>query len=93
MTITAPPVPTQVTALYDALHTLGSLGPTGDPLVCAALLRAVSSLEGLALLEVAAVDTFGTAVEVGQPSAAALVQAAVVRPALAGHARRRARRW
>ena len=72
MTITAPPVPSQVTALYDALHGLGSFGPTGDPLVCAALLRAVSTVEGLALREVAAVDTFGTFAEVGQPSAVAL---------------------
>ena len=77
MTITAPPMPSQVTALYDALHTLGSFGPTGDPLVCAALLRAVSSVEGLALREVAAVDAYGTFVEVDQPSTAALVQAAV----------------
>ena len=77
MTITAPPVPSQVTALYDALRGLGSLGPTGDPLVCAALLRAVSTVEGLALREVAAVDTHGSHVEVGQPSAALLVQAAV----------------
>ena len=77
MTMTAPPVPSQVTALYDALHGLGSFGPTGDPLVCAALLRAVSTVEGLALREVAAVDAYGTHVEVGQPSTAALVQAAV----------------
>ena len=77
MTITAPPVPSQVTALYDALHGLGSFGPTGDPLVCAALLRAVSTMEGLALREVAAVDTYGTFTEVGQPSTVALVQAAV----------------
>ena len=77
MTITAPPVPSQVTALYDALHGLGSFGPTGDPLVCAALLRAVSTVEGLALREVAAVDTYGTFVEVGQPSTVALVQTAV----------------
>ena len=77
MTITAQPVPSQVAALYDALHGLGSFGPTGDPLVCAALLRAVSTVEGLALREVAAVDAYGTHVEVGQPSVAALVQAAV----------------
>ena len=77
MTITAPPVPSQVTALYDALHGLGSFGPTGDPLVCAALLRAVSTMEGLALREVAAIDAYGTFAEVGQPSAVALVQAAV----------------
>ena len=49
-----PPVPSQVAAVYDVLRDLGSLGPTGDPLVCAALLRAVSSVEGLALREVAA---------------------------------------
>ena len=77
MTIPAPPVPTQVTALYDALHTLGSFGPTGDPLVCATLLRAVSTVEGLALREVAAVDAYGTFLEVGQPSTVALVRAAV----------------
>ena len=68
---------TLVTALYDALHALGPLGPTGDPRVCAALLRAVSTVGGLALREVAAVDAYGSHVEVGQPSAAALVQAAV----------------
>ena len=59
MTITAPPMPSTAVALYDAGHTLGSLGPTGDPLVCAALLRAESMVEGLALREVAAVDTDG----------------------------------
>ena len=77
MTITVPPVPSQVTALYAALHGLSSFGPTGNPLVCAALLRAVSTIEGLALREVAAVDTFGTFAEVGQPSTVALVQTAV----------------
>ena len=93
MTITAPPVPSQVTALYDALHGLSSFGPTGDPLVCAALLRAVSTIEGLALREVAAVDAYGTHLEVGQPSAAALVQAAVdCTQAVAGGTVRLARR-
>ena len=70
-------MPAQVTALYDGLRGLGSLGPTGDPLVCAAMLRAVSAVAGLALREIAAVDAHGTHVEVGQPSTAALVQAAV----------------
>ena len=41
MTITAPPVPSTAVELYDVLDRLRSLGPTGDPLVCAALLRAV----------------------------------------------------
>lgn len=62
MTITAPPappVPSTAAALYDARHTLGSLGRTGHPLACAALLRAVSTVEGLALREVAAVDADG----------------------------------
>ena len=77
MTMTAPPVPATAVELYDVLDRLGSLGPTGDPRMCAALLRAVSTVEGLALREVAAVDTFGTHLEVGQPSAAAVVQAAV----------------
>ncbi len=77
MAITAPPVPSTAVELYDVLDRLGSLGPTGDPRMCAALLRAVSTVEGLALREVAAVDTYGSHVEVGQPSAAALVQAAV----------------
>ena len=49
MAITASPVPLQVTALYDALLGLDSLGPTGGPLVCPAPLRARSSVEGLAL--------------------------------------------
>ena len=56
MTITAPPVPSTAVELYDVLDRLGSLGPTGDPRMCAALLRAVSTMEGLALREVAAVD-------------------------------------
>ena len=60
MTISAMPIPSQVAALYDVLDRLGSIGPTGDPRMCAALLRAVSTVEGLALREVAAVDTFGT---------------------------------
>ena len=77
MTITAPPVPSTAVELYDVLDRLGSLGPTGDPRMCAALLRAVSTMEGLALREVAAVDAYGTFTEVGQPSAVALVQAAV----------------
>ena len=63
MTITVPPVPSQVTDLYDVLDRLGTLG---DQLVCAALLRAVSTIEGLALREVAAVDAHGSHVEVGQ---------------------------
>ena len=93
MTITAPPVPSQVTALYDALRGLASLGPTGDPLVCAALLRTVSTIEGLALREVAAVDAYGTHVEVGQPSTALLVQTAVdCTTAVAGGTVRLARR-
>ncbi len=33
MTITTPPVPSKVTTFYDALRNLGSLGPTGEPLV------------------------------------------------------------
>ena len=69
VTITATVVPTQVTALYDALHTLGSLGPTGYPRVGAALLRAVSTVGGLALREVAAVDADGNHAEVVQRSA------------------------
>ena len=77
MTITAPPVPSTAVELYDVLDRLGSLGPTGDPRMCAALLRAVSTMEGLALREVAAVDAYGTHTEVGQPSTVALVQAAV----------------
>ena len=77
MAITAPPVPSTAVELYDVLDRLGSLGPTGDPRMCTALLRAVSTVEGLALREVAAVDAYGSHVEVGQPSAAALVQAAV----------------
>ncbi len=77
MTITAPPVPSTAVELYDVLDRLGSLGPTGDPRMCAALLRAVSTMEGLALREVAAVDAYGTFTEVGQPSTVALVQAAV----------------
>ena len=93
MTITAPPVPSTAVELYDVLDRLGTLGPTGDPRMCAALLRAVCSLEGLALREVAAVDAYGTHVEVGQPSAVALVQAAVgCTVAVAGGTVRLARR-
>ena len=93
MTITAPPLPSNAVELYDVLDRLGSLGPTGDPLVCAALLRAVSTVEGLALREVAAVDAYGTFAEVGQPSAAALVQAATdCTSAVAGGTVRLARR-
>ena len=51
--------------------------PTGDPLVCAAILRAVSTVAGLDLREIVAVAVYGTHTEVGQPSTAALVQAAV----------------
>ena len=76
-TITAPPAPRRSPPRTTYWTRLGSLGPTGDPLVCAALLRAVSSVEGLALREVAAVDTHGSHVKVGQRSAALLVQAAV----------------
>ena len=56
MTVTEPAVPSTAVALYDVLDRLGSLGPTGDPLVCAALLLAVSTVKDLALREVAAVD-------------------------------------
>ena len=71
-----PAVPTTTTALYDALDELARLGPTGDPRVCTALLRALARVEGLALREVATVDAYGTAAELGQVSTAALVQAA-----------------
>ena len=80
MTATAPPVPAQVTASYDVLRGLGSLGPTGDPLVCAGLRRPAPGRLGGSGAGVAgdrAVDAYGTHVEVGQPSTAALVQAAV----------------
>ena len=93
MTITAPPLPSPAVELYDVLDRLGSFGPTGDPLVCAALLRAVSTMEGLALREVAAVYAYGTFTEVGQPSTVTLVQTAVdCTQAVAGGTIRLARR-
>lgn len=70
------PVPTSTRELYDALDRLASCGATGDPLVCAALLRASARLEGLALREVAAVDDSGSFTGVGHGSAAAVVRAA-----------------
>ncbi len=78
MSVTAaPPRPAPVVELWDALDRLRTLGPTGDPRVCAALLQATSALDGLALREVAAVDAYGTCTEVDLPSAAAVVQAAM----------------
>ena len=75
--VTAPPVPSTAVELHDVLDRLGTLGTNGDPLVCAALLRAVSAVAGPALREIGAVDAYGTLTEIGQPSTAALVQAAV----------------
>lgn len=72
----ASPRPAPVVELWDVLDRLRTLGPTGDPLVCAALLQATAALDGLALREVAAVEAHGTSTEVDLPSAAAVVQAA-----------------
>ena len=72
----ASPRPAPVVELWDVLDRLRTLGPTGDPLVCAALLQATAALDGLALREVAAVEVHGTSTEVDLPSAAAVVQAA-----------------
>ncbi len=72
----AHPRPAPVVELWDVLDRLRTLGPTGDPLVCAALLQATAALDGLALREVAAVEAHGTSTEVDLPSAAAVVQAA-----------------
>lgn len=70
------PVPTSTRELYDALDRLALCGATGDPFVCAALLRASARLEGLALREVAAVEDSGSFAGVGHASAAAVVRAA-----------------
>ncbi len=81
MTVTEPAVPSTAVALYDVLDRLGSLGPTGDPLVCAALLRAVSTVKGWrcgrSRRSTPTPATPTPHAEVGRRSAAALVQPAV----------------